>query len=215
MKTRPTTSRSRRYSLTLALFALGLGSAQGQTAPDHGEVLFSEDFNRSTNVNGWFVFGGGDNFTFRGDVIPFVGKDGSNAFILSGNAESYRNYWFGGIGRGHIIKAPWTSLDKLTLQFDLASLGDEKSHRVSVRVVQGDTNKPTWSAKWAIEASRAIKTYTLVLSTGEQTGEFNREEPVTLHAITIGHTNFGAAPDVQILIDNVKTFGRDRVAPPR
>jgi len=205
-----------RFRLLPALtLILGLGSASAQPAPTPGEVLFSEDFNRSTNFNSWFVFGAGDDFTYRGDVVPLAGKDGTNAFVLSANAENFRNYWFGAIGRANIIKQPWTSLDKLTLELEMGSLGDEKNHRVSLRLVQGDPNKPAWSAKWTLEVNRTIKTYSLVLSTGEQTGEFNREVPITLHAITVGNTNFGAAPDVQILVDNVKAFGRDRLPPPR
>lgn len=183
-------------------------------ASEPGELLFSENFNRGTNGNGWFVFGGGDGFTYRSDVVPSVGKDGTNAFVLSANAANYRNYWFGGIGRTSIIKEPWTSLDKLTLQFDLGSLGDEKPHRVSLRLVQGDAGKPTWSAKWVLEISRDIKTFNLVLSTGEQSGEYNREKPISLHAINFGHSNFGAAPDIRVLVDNIKTFGRDRIPPP-
>lgn len=210
---RPSALSRTLFSVCLAL-AAGLPVAGAQTTTEHGELLFSEDFNRGTNVNSWFHFGGGDGFTFRGDVIPCAGKDGTNAFVFSGNAENYRNYWFGGIGRGNIIKQPWTSLDKLTLELDLGSLGDEKTHRISLRLCQGDTNKPTWAAKWVLEVNRVIKTYTLVLNTGEQTGEFNREVPITLHAITFGHTHFGAAPDIQILVDNVKTYGRDRMPPP-
>jgi tRNA A-37 threonylcarbamoyl transferase component Bud32 len=196
------------------------GDSRGKQTPsspasDPGELLFSENFNRGTHGNGWFVFGGGDGFTYRSDVVPAVGKDGTNAFVLSANAEKYRNYYYGGIGRNSIIKEPWTSLDKLTLQFDLGSLGDEKSHRVSLRLVQGEAAKPTWSAKWVLEISRAIETFNLVLSTGAQTGEFNREQPISLHAITLGNSNFGAAPDIRVLVDNIKTFGRDRKPPPR
>jgi hypothetical protein len=212
----PKAPTARRSSLFHVLvLALGLNTVCAQSDADLGELLFREDFNKSTNVNSWFVFGAGDDFTFRGDVVPFAGKDGTNAFILSANAENYRNYWFGGIGRANIIKEPWTTLDKLTLRLDLASLGDDKTHRVALRVVQGSPEKPSWSAKWALQVNRTIKTFDLVLSTGEQTGEFNRELPITLHAITCGHTNFGPAPDVQILVDNVKTFGRDRMPPPR
>jgi hypothetical protein len=214
MNKSPTSPRPRSSLFSILTLALSLATARAETDADPGELLFSEDFNRSTHVNGWFVFGGGDNFTFRGDVIPFAGMDGTNAFVFSANAEAYRNYWFGAIGCGNIIKKPWTSLDKLALRFDLGSLGDEKAHRVSVRLVQGDTNKPSWSAKWVLEIGRTIKTYDLVLDSGAQTGEFNREAPVTLHAITFGHTNFGPAPDVQVLVDNIKTFGRDRVPPP-
>lgn len=196
------------------------GDSRGKQTPSSpasapGELLFSEDFNRGTHSNSWFVFGGGDNFTYRGKVVPSVGKDGTNAFVLSANAEKYRNYWFGGIGRNFIIKEPRTSLDKLTLQLDLGSLGDEKSHRVSLRLVQGDSAKPTWSASWVLEISRAIETFNLVLSTGAQTGEYKREQPISLHAITFGHSNFGAAPDIQVLVDNIKTFGRDRKPPQR
>lgn len=205
---------SRFHLVTALLLALGLGTAHAQPASDPGELLFSENFNRGTHGNGWFVFGGGEGFTFRGDVVPFAGKDGTNAFVLSGNAESYRDYWFGGIGRGGIVPKPWTSLDKLTLQLDLGSLGDDKSHRVSLRIVQGDPNKPVWAARWVLEVDRTIKTYTLVFDTGERTGEYNREAPIMLHAITFGHTNFGSAPDVQVLVDNVKVYGRDRVPPP-
>lgn len=215
MKSRLTIPLRRSRLFTALLLTLGLGTAFAQSENDLGELLYKEDFNKSTNFNSWFFFGAGENFTYRGDVVPFAGKDGSNAFILSANAEGFRNYWFGGIGRGNIIKEPWTTLDKLTLQLELGSLGDDKTHRVSLRLVQGDTNKPSWSAKWVLEVSRTIKTYTLVLSTGEQTGEFNREAPITLHAITFGHSNFGAAPDVQVLVDNVKAFGRDRMPPPR
>jgi hypothetical protein len=217
MKYNPSTPPTLHRFSHVLLLALSLAAARAETDAEAapGELLFSEDFNRSTHVNSWFVFGGGDNFTFRGDVIPFAGKDGTNAFVFSANAEAYRNYWFGAIGRGNIIKEPWTSLDKLALRFDLGSLGDEKAHRVSVRLVQGDTNKPSWSAKWVLEIGRTIKTYDLVLDSGAQTGEFNREAPITLHAITFGHMNFGSAPDVQVVIDNVMAFGRDRVPPPR
>lgn len=207
---------SRRSRLIdVLLLALCLSTARAESATDLGELLFQENFNKGTGFNSWFIFGAGENFTYRGDVVPFAGKDGTNAFILSANAESYRNYWFGAIGRGNIIKEPWTTLDKLTLQLELGSLGDEKTHRISLRLVQGDSNKPSWSAKWVLEVNRTIKTYTLLLSTGEQTGEYNREDPISLHAITFGHNHFGAAPDVQILVDNVKAFGRDRMPPPR
>jgi hypothetical protein len=215
MNTAHVTSVRRKGILHAALLALGLSTACAQSTADLGELLFQEDFNRSTNYNNWFFFGGGTGFTYRGDVVPFAGKDGTNAFVLTGNAESYRDYWFGGIGRGNIIKEPWTTLDKLVLQLEMGSLGDEKPHRVALRLVQGDPNKPAWSAKWSLEVSRTIKTYTLVLSTGEQTGEFNREKPITLHAITFGHGNFGSAADIQILVDNVKAFGRDRMPPPK
>ena len=204
-----------KHLLKILLLAYGLGTAVAQPTNELGERLFHEDFNKSSNFNSWFFFGGGEKFTYRGDIVPCAGRDGTNAFIFSANAENYQTYWFGGIGRASIIKQPWTSLDKLTLQLELGSLGDEKTHRVALRLVQGDTNKPSWSAKWALEVNRTIKTYTLVLSTGEQTGDFNREAPITLHAITFGHTHFGAAPDIQILVDNVQTFGRDRMPPPR
>jgi len=197
----------------LLALAFSQESSGAQSNNDLGDLLYQENFNQSTNFNSWFIFGAGDSFTYRGDIIPLAGKDGSNALIFSANAENYRNYWLGGIGRGSIIREPWTSLDKLTLQLELGSLGDEKVRRVTLRLVQGDTNKPTWSVKWVLEVSRTIKTYELVLNTGEQTGEYQRDQPITLHAIMFGHSHFGSAPDIQILVDNVKAFGRDRVPP--
>ncbi len=209
-----------RSSVLPALFAAivlatGGGPLTAETDTPVPELLYNEDFNRGTNLNSWFIFGGGDGFTYRGDIIAFAGNDGTNALVFSGNAENYRNYWFGGIGRANLIRSPWTSLDKLSVRFDLGSLGDDKSRRVAFRLVQGDPAKPSWSSKWVLEVSRTLKTHTLALDTGEQTGAFDREQPITLHAITFGHVHFGAAPDVQIVIDNIQAYGSDRTPPPR
>jgi hypothetical protein len=205
--------RARRSLLLAALsFALPLAVHAESPAPaasaSGSELLFEETFNRGTHVNGWFTFGGGKNFTFRGDVIPFAGQGGTNAFVFTANAEAYEEYWFGGIGRNHLATRPGTGPENLALVLDLASLGSEKNRVLSIRLIQGEPSKTTWSATFKPSVSRAFQTVTLRLHEGVQTGAFDPEKPLHLHAITFGNGSFGAEPDVQVAVDNVRLFAR-------
>lgn len=171
--------------------------------PAAGTTLYSENFNRSQGVNGWYAFGGGKGVSFRGDVVPFVGTNSSNAFVLTCSSDTTVGNWYSCIGRNNITPPPETTPDNLMLKITLADLGGLKAGLVTIRMVQGDSSKPSWSTSWKLPISRTPQSHELVLSQGTQSGTFNPRARMHLHPIGIGQSGFGKLEDIQIMVDDV------------
>jgi len=194
---------------------LSLLRAQAPTTTDSsptpaapGTVLYKEDFNKSNNPNGWYVFGGGKGFTYRGDVVAYAGPDSSNAYVITCTSDNTEGGWYGGIARNGIFppNTP-TTPEHLVVNITLFVRG-ARNGLVTLRFVQGDSAKPSWATSWKIPITQDPKAFSFVFSEGKQTGTFDPQARTHLHPISFGQGNFGKQEDLQIIVDDVSIVVR-------
>jgi hypothetical protein len=177
--------------------------------PPAGNILYEENFEKpapNLGMKGWFQFSAGTDVTSSAVEEFGSGSEGTVGLVFRAHGadpDGLQSYWLAGLGRTALVVPDGN--DPANLQFSaFMKLPLETKHRVVVlRFIQGNSEKPTWSAKHRLDIGPDGEVFTFRIGAGETTGTFQAGQPISLHAIHFSHDRFGFNRDVEFAIDDV------------
>lgn len=179
-------------------------------SPEPGEIVYGENFDHSgdtSGMRGWYSFRAGNSATSAAAVEPGMGVDGSRALVFrfsGADPQGLHSYWLAALGRPGVCRRAGIRPENMRFSAFMGLPSEDNIRQISMRFVQGASEKPTWSATHKIDVDPMGEVVTLNIGDGEITGEFVDGEPVDIHVIAFTHEKFGFNREIEFVLDDVK-----------